>query len=832
MHAALLTRGLDRVAADRFWRTLAAHQRYLTRAWPLAGDGLPRLRALAGLVWTGVVLPHAGHAAALAEMAALSEALVDAEGGTPSRSPEDLAEILILLIWTARLLEDADQHAMGPHLQAIVRAVPAMRPLRLGDGGMARFHGGGAGSAGRLDQALAELRLVTQPKPKLPMGFARLSGGRVALMMDGAAPPQGEMATRAHAGTLAFEMSVGRQRLVVNAGPGQIFGGDWALVGRQTAAHSTVEVDGRSSARIEATGLAARTFGARLVDGPAVVSVRQAQDATGQWLLATQDGYVASHGLLQERRLFVDARGQELRGEEILTVADARARTQFERRATAGRLGFAARFHLHPAVKAELDAGRQLVTLTLPLGRGVDVPRRRRRRWSWRSRSTSTRPRRRRCRRRRWLSAPRWSSISARSPGRSAASPRPLRTEPLRSSMSPDLVPIRRALISVSDKAGLVELAGTLAARGIELVSTGGTAQALRAAGLPVRDVAALTDFPEMLDGRVKTLHPMVHAGLLAVRDDPEHQAALEAYGIATIDLLVVNLYPFEATVAAGGDYAACVENIDIGGPAMLRAAAKNHAFVTVVTDVEDYAALLAELERNGGATSLAFRRAQALTAYGRTAAYDAAVSGWLAGRAGRAGAASAELRRHAGPAAALRREPAPGGGLLSRRQRAAGGRHRAAAAGQGAELQQHQRHRRRLRAGGGVPGRRRAGGGDHQARQSLRGGAGRDPPRGLPRRLRLRPDLGLRRHRGAERDARRRDGGGDRRDLHRGGDRAGGDRSGRGGLRGEEEPAAAGHRRAARSGGAGARLAAGGRRLPGAGARQRPAGAAGICGS
>ena len=134
-----------------------------------------------------------------------------------------------------------------------------------------------------------------------------------------------------------------------------------------------------------------------------------------------------------------------------------------------------------------------------------------------------------------------------------------------------------------------------------------------------------------MLGGRVKTLHPMVHAGLLAVRDDVEHAAALEAYGIETIDLLVVNLYPFEATVAAGGDYAACVENIDIGGPAMLRSAAKNHRFVTVVTDVEDYPALLAELDRNDGATTQGFRRALALTAFGRTAAYDAAVSTWLA---------------------------------------------------------------------------------------------------------------------------------------------------------------------------------------------------------
>ena len=135
-NAALLTEGLDGASADRFWRALAAHQRYLAASWEDAGPGLPRLTALAGLVWTGLVLPHRGHATALAEMAALAEAMVDAEGGTPSRAPEDLAEILTLLIWTARLLEDAGQHAMGPHLQAIVRAVPTLRPLRLGDGGL------------------------------------------------------------------------------------------------------------------------------------------------------------------------------------------------------------------------------------------------------------------------------------------------------------------------------------------------------------------------------------------------------------------------------------------------------------------------------------------------------------------------------------------------------------------------------------------------------------------------------------------------------------------------------------------------------------------------
>jgi phosphoribosylaminoimidazolecarboxamide formyltransferase / IMP cyclohydrolase len=196
----------------------------------------------------------------------------------------------------------------------------------------------------------------------------------------------------------------------------------------------------------------------------------------------------------------------------------------------------------------------------------------------------------------------------------------------------PNLIPIGRALISVSDKTGLIDLARALVAQGVEILSTGGTAKALRMAELPVIDVAEITGFPEMMDGRVKTLHPMVHGGLLALRDDDEHLVAMAAHGIRPIDLLIVNLYPFEATVARGASYADCVENIDIGGPAMIRAAAKNHAFVTVVTDPEDYAPLLAEMRAQSGATGMAFRQRQALTAYGRTAAYDAAVSNWIAG--------------------------------------------------------------------------------------------------------------------------------------------------------------------------------------------------------
>lgn len=195
--------------------------------------------------------------------------------------------------------------------------------------------------------------------------------------------------------------------------------------------------------------------------------------------------------------------------------------------------------------------------------------------------------------------------------------------------------PIKRALISVSDKTGLIDLGRALTDRGVELLSTGGTARALRDAGLDVRDVSEVTGFPEMMDGRVKTLHPMVHGGLLALRDNDDHVAAMREHGIGGIDLLVVNLYPFEATVAKGAVYDDCVENIDIGGPAMIRAAAKNHAHVTVIVDVDSYAELLEEMTAGDGAVGLGFRQKMAQAAYARTAAYDAAVSTWMAGAIG-----------------------------------------------------------------------------------------------------------------------------------------------------------------------------------------------------
>ncbi|MEM8646425.1 MAG: bifunctional phosphoribosylaminoimidazolecarboxamide formyltransferase/IMP cyclohydrolase [Pseudomonadota bacterium] len=201
--------------------------------------------------------------------------------------------------------------------------------------------------------------------------------------------------------------------------------------------------------------------------------------------------------------------------------------------------------------------------------------------------------------------------------------------------MNTDNHTIQRALISVSDKTGLIEFAGALAKAGVELVSTGGTARAIAEAGIAVQDVSDLTGFPEMMDGRVKTLHPVVHGGILSVRGNADHEAMQREHEIGNIDLVVVNLYPFEQTVQRNAPYDEAIENIDIGGPAMIRSAAKNHAAVTVVIEPEDYSRVLDEISANNGATTYETRQYLAAKAYARTGAYDAAISNWFASELG-----------------------------------------------------------------------------------------------------------------------------------------------------------------------------------------------------
>ena len=200
-----------------------------------------------------------------------------------------------------------------------------------------------------------------------------------------------------------------------------------------------------------------------------------------------------------------------------------------------------------------------------------------------------------------------------------------------------DVWPVKRALISVSDKTGLIELGQALASRSVEILSTGGSAKALAGAGVPVTEVADYTGFPEMMDGRVKTLQPKIHGGILARRDDDGHLAAMAEHDIGAIDLVVINLYPFEETIAGGSDFDTAIENIDIGGPALIRAAAKNHAFVTVITDPAAYPSLTVELDANAGGTTADFRRTQAAAAFARTATYDAAIGNWFAAQNGEA---------------------------------------------------------------------------------------------------------------------------------------------------------------------------------------------------
>ena len=197
------------------------------------------------------------------------------------------------------------------------------------------------------------------------------------------------------------------------------------------------------------------------------------------------------------------------------------------------------------------------------------------------------------------------------------------------------LIPIKRALLSVSDKTGLVEFGKFLSEQGVEILSTGGSATTLADAGVPVKEVAEHTGFPEMMDGRVKTLHPKIHGGLLALRDNEDHVDSMTQHDIGSIDLLVVNLYPFEETVEKGADFSTCIENIDIGGPAMIRSASKNHAFVTVVVEATDYDDVMTSIKQNNGATSAELRKKLAAKAFARTGSYDAAISAWFADQLG-----------------------------------------------------------------------------------------------------------------------------------------------------------------------------------------------------
>jgi uncharacterized heparinase superfamily protein len=372
-HAILLLNGQDRAAADGFFRSLGHQTIFLSRRWRSASPGLPRFEALTGLIYAGLALTGMeGHVApAVAALARECREQIDAQGGIPTRNPEELLEVFTLLIWAAAALSEAGRVPPAEHTAAIERIAPTLRSLRHADGGLARFHGGGRGAEGRLDQALGQSGVRTATGPGPAMGFARMSAGRCTLIVDAAAPPQGRASANAHASTLAFELTSGRRPLIVNCGSGASFGADWHRAGRATPSHSTLAIDRYSSSRLGPDGMFGGASRGLLTDTPQEVWTQAEPADDGQRLLFGHDGYVPTHGMTHLRDLTLSSDGRMLHGSDTLgaMTSDDRKRFDviFERSALKG-IAFSIRFHLHPDVDATLDLGGSAVSMALKSG--------------------------------------------------------------------------------------------------------------------------------------------------------------------------------------------------------------------------------------------------------------------------------------------------------------------------------------------------------------------------------------------------------------------------------------------------------------------------------
>lgn len=372
-HAIFLLRGRSSEQSAAFYRALGAQTIYLARRWQKTPPGLARFEALTGLLYAGLSLEgmEAYVDPARAGLARECGRIVDSAGGLSTRNPEDLLEVFTLLTWAATALSEAGRVPQGPHADAIARIAPTLRALRHADGGLARFHGGGRGLEGRLDQALASSGVKARAATGLPMGFARLSGGRTSLIVDAAPPPAGAASFDAHASTLAFELTSGRRPLVVNCGSGAIFGSEWRRAGRATPSHSALCLDGYSSARLGKAGFVGAARREMLEDAPTRVPVELNPGSDGLRFEGAHDGYVSTHGLTHARTLELSHDGRALAGEDLLVAIAARDKRLFDMRMDAVRLtglAFQIRFHLHPEVDAEIDLGGAAVSLSLPSG--------------------------------------------------------------------------------------------------------------------------------------------------------------------------------------------------------------------------------------------------------------------------------------------------------------------------------------------------------------------------------------------------------------------------------------------------------------------------------
>lgn len=370
-HAIFLLRGCEPEASDAFFQSLAQQTWFLSKRWQSAATGLPRFEALTGLIYAGMSLEGMEELAEPAIKALARECAIqiDTQGGLPTRNPEELLGVFTLLTWAAASLSEAGRETPPAHMEAIERIAPSLRTLRHADGGLARFHGGGRGLEGWLDHALAASQVKTRLPDGLSMGFARLSAGRTSVIVDASRPPAGKASLNAHASTLAFELTSGRRPLIVNCGSGGSFGADWRRAGRATPSHSTLCLDGCSSARL--ASVSRRSDSEALVDGPRHVPIEISSAPDGVRFESGHDGYVPTHGLTHARVLEMTFDGRGIVGEDMLTALDAAAKKRFEVQLEKSKLqgvDFDIRFHLHPEVDAALDLGGAAVSMALKSG--------------------------------------------------------------------------------------------------------------------------------------------------------------------------------------------------------------------------------------------------------------------------------------------------------------------------------------------------------------------------------------------------------------------------------------------------------------------------------
>ncbi len=372
-HAILLLNGASGDENRAFFAALTRQTRFLARRWHAASPGLPRFEALTGLVYAGLSLTgmqrHVRPAVQALDRECRSQ--IGADGGIPTRNPEELLDVFTLLTWNIAALSEEGRTAGPGLLEAVERVAPTLRALRHADGSLARFHGGGRGQEGRLDQALATSGVKTIRTEGLSMGFARVAHGRTTILVDAAPPPRGANSINAHASTLAMEITSGRRPLIVNCGSGMSYGQTWRRAGRATPSHSTLCLEGYSSARLAPAGQSLGRDRETLVDAPQEVRIDWEDDEMTTGISASHDGYARSHGLIHRRSLRLGLDGRGVTGEDALVSPDEATRKAFDRALDASRLkgiGFAIRFHLHPDVDAELDLGGTAVSMELKSG--------------------------------------------------------------------------------------------------------------------------------------------------------------------------------------------------------------------------------------------------------------------------------------------------------------------------------------------------------------------------------------------------------------------------------------------------------------------------------